>query len=90
MTRLGYWLRPFDQHLDRRRWRWQTPGCVQSRRFLLEQIGSEDLKLLVLYGPCGVCGSAQNTRRFELGDPPITQLVLACTNPGCSRSHPLG
>lgn len=23
MTRLGYWLRPFDMIADRRRWRWQ-------------------------------------------------------------------
>lgn len=30
----GYWLRPFDMHLDRRRWRWSTPGCVRSRREL--------------------------------------------------------
>lgn len=28
----GYWLRPFDMVLDRRRWRWTEPGCVTSRR----------------------------------------------------------
>ena len=25
-TEAGYWLRPYDQSLDRRRWRWQARG----------------------------------------------------------------
>lgn len=28
---LGYRLRPYDAHLDRRRWRWQRSGCLRSR-----------------------------------------------------------
>lgn len=28
---LGYQLRPYDSHLDRRRWRWQRSGCLRSR-----------------------------------------------------------
>lgn len=31
-VRLSYWLRPYDAHLDARRWRWQEPGCSRSRR----------------------------------------------------------
>lgn len=31
--RLGYWLRPYDAHLDRRRWRWAQSGCAQSREW---------------------------------------------------------
>ena len=26
---LGYWLRPYDLHLDDRRWRWTESGCHQ-------------------------------------------------------------
>jgi hypothetical protein len=29
---LGYWIRPYDSHLDARRWRWQESGCAKSRR----------------------------------------------------------
>jgi hypothetical protein len=47
----GYWLRPYDGHLDRRRWRWQRRGCptLAERRALV--------RLLELAGqpPCD-CG----------------------------------
>lgn len=33
MILLGYWLRPYDSHLDARRWRWQESGCRQSREW---------------------------------------------------------
>lgn len=31
--RIPYWLRPYDQNLDRRRWRWQRRGAC-GREFL--------------------------------------------------------
>lgn len=34
--RLSYWLRPYDSHLDRRRWRWAKSGCQQSREWWAE------------------------------------------------------
>jgi len=30
--RIGYWVRPYDDHLDARRWRWQQPGCWRASR----------------------------------------------------------
>ena len=37
---VGYWLRPFDSHLDDRRWRWQESGCAASQRAWDEHVGS--------------------------------------------------
>lgn len=34
ITNLGYWLRPYDQLLDARRWRWQKSGHEQNRMYL--------------------------------------------------------
>jgi hypothetical protein len=31
---LGYYVRPYDDHLDARRWRWQESGCSRSRKAL--------------------------------------------------------
>lgn len=50
LTRVGYWLRPYDAVLDGRRWRWKPSGCRQQREhlsrpevraWLKEQLGAE-------------------------------------------------
>jgi hypothetical protein len=33
-TRFSYWLRPFDDKADRRRWRWQESQCSKDRHLL--------------------------------------------------------
>lgn len=30
LVMLGYWVRPYDMHLDRRRWRWERSGRQRS------------------------------------------------------------
>jgi hypothetical protein len=50
VRRLSYWLRPYDSHLDARRWRWQEPGCARSRRaatVALAQLAAQRCR----YGP---------------------------------------
>lgn len=42
LTRLRYWLRPFDGSLDRQRWRWSKPGCVRSREASMRGKGSRE------------------------------------------------
>lgn len=32
----GYWLRPYDPHLDARRWRWQRSGRQRTQRYFAE------------------------------------------------------
>lgn len=39
---LGYWLRPYDAHLDARRWRLQESGCASSRRLWRETMSRQD------------------------------------------------
>lgn len=47
----------------------------------VRKLDQDDRTLLAMFGPCWLCGSAQNV--LSVFDPDLVSHGSACTNPGC-------